>query len=234
MSHPGHMQRHLESVGRGLATALLLLALACGAPAAPHQHRDPHDFGDVQRSIQMFEAPDRAKWQKPDQCVKALGLKPGQVVADIGASTGYFARRLARAVGPEGRVLALDIEASLVAYMADRARKENQPNLEARVVAPDDPGLSPASVDLVLIVDTVHHIEQRPAYYGKIKAGLKPGGRLAIIDWRDKKTPFGPPIKMRISKSAMIKELSDAGYRLVEDIDFLPYQYFLIFKPSQR
>ncbi|MBM3462002.1 MAG: class I SAM-dependent methyltransferase [Armatimonadetes bacterium] len=201
----------------------LLLLLFVAAPLGAQHH---HDFGDVKRAVRMFEDPARATWQKPDEVVAALRLQSGDVVADIGASTGYFSRRIARVAR---KVLALDVEPTLVAYMAERARKENQPNLVARVVKPDDPELAANSVDLVLIVDTVHHIENRAAYYPKIKKALKKNGRLAVVDFQARPTPVGPPPEMRISRNDMIAEAQRAGFVLKESPDFLPYQYFLVF-----
>lgn len=209
--------------------AILLLAVLHPALAQhPGPHTHGHDFGNVEWSVRAFEEPGRAKWQKPDQVVAALRLQPGQVVADIGASTGYFSRRLARAVGPRGKVWALDVEPKLVAYMAERARKEKQPNLLPRVVKPDDPGLAADSVDLVLIVDTIHHIEARPAYYAKLRKALKPDGRLAIVDFQSTPTPVGPPPAMRISRGGLAAELQAAGFEIVEEPTFLPYQYFVV------
>lgn len=210
---------------------LLTVSLAWAQSPAPHPaHGGHHDFGDVEASVRAFEAPDRAAWQKPDQVVAALGLKPGQTVADIGASTGYFARRLATAVGPTGTVWALDVEATLTAYVNERAKREGQTNLVARTVKLNDPELAPHSVDLVLIVDTLHHISQRPAYYAHIARALKKGGRLAIIDFLPT-SPIGPKVSERLPKPQVESELRAAGFRVLDAPDFLPYQYFLIATP---
>lgn len=218
-----------------LLAATLVVALTATlawaqSPAPQHPHGGHHSFGDVEASVRAFEAPERAAWQKPDQVVAVLGLKPGQTVADIGASTGYFARRLARAVGPEGQVWALDIEPALAAYVNKRAQQEGQANLHARTVKPGDPEMAPDSVDLVLIVDTLHHIEQRPAYYAHIARALKKGGRLAIIDFLAT-SPFGPKVSERLPKSQVEGELRAAGFRVIEEPAFLPYQYFIVATP---
>ena len=199
------------------------------APAPPHGHgaHHGHDFGDVEEAVRMFEAPDRDEWQKPDAVVAALRLRSGQVVADIGASTGYFSRRLARAVGPTGKVWALDVAPAVVEYVNARATKDGQLNLIARRVAPDDPGLAADSVDLVLIVDTLHHIEHRPAYYGRLLRALRKGGRVVVIDFLPR-SPFGPPPSERLSQTQVEGELRAAGLRIVERPTFLPYQYFII------
>lgn len=223
---------------RALSSVVLLAALAFAAPRAHGQiatpspsvearHHGHHDFSDVDRSVTAFEAPDRAAWQKPDEVVASLHLAPGQTVADIGASTGYFARRLATAVGPTGTVWALDVAPSLVDYMATRARREKQPNLRPRVVPPDDPQLAEGSVDLVLIVNTLHHIESRPQYYAKIARALKSGGRIAIVDFLPT-SPIGPKAQERLPRALVEKELRDAGFAIADEPTFLPYQYFVV------
>lgn len=175
----------------------------------------------------MFEAPDRAAWQKPDAVVAALRLRPGQVVADIGASTGYFSRRLAQAVGPSGKVWALDVAPALVDYVNARARRDGQANLVARRVAPDDPGLGPNSVDLVLIVDTLHHIDARPIYYSRLLRALRPKGRIVVIDFLPH-SPIGPRASERLPKAQVENELRAAGLRIAKSPMSLPYQYIIV------
>jgi len=192
-----------------------------------HAH---HRFDDVERWVQVFEDPARDEWQKPDQVVQALGLQPGQVIADIGAGTGYFTRRFAQSVGPTGKALAVDIEPGMVDYVRERAAREGQDNLEAILCQPDDPNLAPASVDGIVIVDTIHHVQDRGAYYSKLERALRPGGWLAIIDFHKRELPVGPPPEDKIAREAMIAELEAAGWHLAAEETFLPYQYFLIFK----
>ena len=186
----------------------------------------PHHFDNAEEWARTFEAADRDAWQKPDEVIAALKLAPDAVVADIGAATGYFPVRIARAV-PQGRVYGVDIEPSMVEYLSARATKEGLENLHAVLGTPDDPKL-PESVDLVLVVDTYHHIENRPAYFQRLGSQLKPGGRLAIVDF-NKGQPMGPPEEMRIAPEQLKSELAQAGYRLREEHAFLPNQYFLVF-----
>lgn len=209
------------------AAMIVLLTVTLAWAQSPSPHKPHHDFGDVEASVRTFEAPERAVWQMPDRVVSTLRLKPGQVVADIGACTGYFSRRLANAVGPAGKVWALDVAPTLTAYVNHRAKQDGQTHLVAATVKPDDPELAPDSVDLVLIVDTLHHIEDRPAYYKHIARALKKGGRLAIIDFLPS-SPVGPRASERLPKREVEDELSVAGFRVVEEVDFLPYQYFII------
>lgn len=214
---------------------MMLLALAFASPqptpAQEHVESAHHDFHDANHWATIFESPDRIKWQEPDSVVGALNLKPGETVVDIGAGTGFFTRRFAKAVGPKGHAIGLDIEPSMVAYMKADAKKLHLKNYEARLVKPDDPALAPHSVDVVFFCDTLHHIENRPAYLRKLLPALKPGGRVVDIDFKKEALPVGPPPEQKLSLPLINAEFHDAGYRLVAKHDFLPYQYFLEFAP---
>lgn len=209
---------------------IVIVACACLAailPAAaqsPHTHR--HSFGDAERWAKVFDDPERDAWQKPHQVIQALKLAPGARVADLGAGTGYFAARLAHMV-PRGRVYAVDIEPDMVKYLGERAKREGLPNLVAVKGAAHDPGL-PEKVDLVLLVDVYHHVEERSRYFRRLADDLAPGARVAVIDFK-LDSPEGPPVAARIPPAQVRQELEAAGYRLLEEHAFLPYQYFLVF-----
>lgn len=134
--------------------------------------------------------PSRDAWQQPDEVIKALGLPPSALVADIGSATGYFSVRFARAL-PEGTVYGVDVESSMVDYLKKRAVAEKLANLKVVLAAFDDAKI-PEPVDCIIIVDTYHHIEERQAYFTKLALSLKPGGRLVIIDFK-KGIKRGPP-----------------------------------------
>jgi arsenite methyltransferase len=189
-----------------------------------------HGFENTKRWAKEFESPQRARWQKPDEVIKALALKPGENVADIGAGTGYFTRRFARAVAPGGIAMGLDVEPGMVAYMKRDAEKLGLGNYRARVVKPDDPQLAPDSVDLIFFCDTLHHISGRVSYLKRLHPALRQGGRIALIDFKPS-SPIGPPKAMRIPPGEAIKEFREAGYRPVREFNFLPYQYFIEFAP---
>jgi arsenite methyltransferase len=210
---------------------VLTLSLSHLARAQVHEQSAHHGFHNVEHFAKAFESPERAKWQKPDEVVQALKLKPGQTVVDIGAGTGYFTRRFASAVAPAGTAIGVDIEPAMVDYMKSDAKKLKLSNYEARLSKADDPGLAPQSADLIFFCDVLHHIDNRLAYFRKIKAALKPGGRVAVVDFKKQTLPVGPPPADKISREEMIKEFKDAGYRLVGEHQFLPYQYFLEFQP---
>ncbi len=185
-------------------------------------------FDDAERWSRVFDDPARDAWQKPAEVIRALKLAPDAVVADIGSGTGYFAVRLARAV-PQGRVYGADIGPDMVRFLNERAAKEQLANLASHVAGEADPKL-PAPVDLALLVDTYHHIGARPKYFATVARSLKPGGRVAIIDFT-LDSPVGPPRRHRIAPGEVKAEMERAGYRLVEEYGFLPHQYFLVFAP---
>lgn len=214
-----------------LAAALLALATACGlvlAQGSHHTHQ--HRFDHAERWAKEFDDPARDHWQMPAEVIRALALAPQSTVADLGAGTGYFATRLARAL-PNGKVYAVDLEKDMVRYLGERARKEGLANLVPVLGAPDTPNLA-ARVDLVLVVNTAHHIEQRRAYFQRLRGHLSAGARVAVIDF----TPdarIGPPPAARLPEATLHAELVDAGYRRVATHGFLPNQYFVVYQAPQ-
>jgi len=205
--------------------AVALLALGPAAAQAPHTHQ--HSFGDAEKWAHVFDDPERDAWQKPHQVIQALALQPDASVADIGAGTGYFAARLANML-PQGTVYAIDIEPAMVKYLGERAKREKLANLKPVAGTAGDPRL-PAKVDLVLLVDVYHHIEERERYFRALDASLKPGGRVAVVDFR-MDSPSGPPKSARVAPERVKRELASAGYALAEEHGFLPRQYFLVFR----
>jgi ubiquinone/menaquinone biosynthesis C-methylase UbiE len=200
-------------------------------PGATHemQHGDhmQHRFDNPEQLAKSFDDPARDAWQMPDKVIAALDLKPGQVVADIGAGTGYFTVRLARSAAAP-KVYGDDIEPSMVGYIRERAAKEGLKNVVAVQASADSANL-PERVDMVLIVDTYHHIGNRPAYFRGLAKSLKPGGRVAIIDFRPG-VPDGPPQEFHFPPEKVKAEMAEAGYKVDKQLDFLPRQQFLIFK----
>lgn len=214
--------------------AAFVLSAAIGLPAdlvaaqSPHTRR--HSFGDAEKWALVFDDPQRDAWQKPHEVIQALALKPDAVIADIGSGTGYFAVRFARMV-PQGRVHGVDTEPDMVNYLAERAKREGLKNIVAVAASPGDPRL-PEKTDLIVLVDVYHHIEDRERYFRRLQDSLKPGGRVAIIDFR-MDSPEGPPKSARVLPEQVKAELQRAGYALAEEHGFLPNQYFLIFRPGK-
>lgn len=216
------------------APLVLLIVSACAhsgeGHAITHHGAMPHRFENADEWAKRFEDPGRDAWQKPEEVIAALALPPDAKVADLGSATGYFAVRLAQAV-PQGRVYGVDIEPDMTRYLQERAQREGLGNLTAVLGEPADPKL-PEPVDLVLVVNTYHHIQERTAYFRQLLGSLTPSGRVAIIDFR-KGQPMGPPEKHRLTPEQVREELEAAGYSFAEDIGFLPNQYFLIFTRRQ-
>ncbi len=195
--------------------------------AGPHGTGFHRRFDDAEKWAKDFDNPERDAWQKPEQVLDALALRPTSLVADIGAGTGYFSVRMARRV-PDGKVFAADVEPEMVRYLGARAEREHLTNLTPVQAKPDAANL-PVPVDLILVVDTYHHIDDRTPYFAALQSSLLPGGRLVIIDFRAD-APNGPPAKHRIAPEQVTQELAAAGYAPAGAIEFLPRQYGLIFK----
>lgn len=222
-------EKYLTAV---LLILMLSLSAVCPGDAEDrphHQMQGHHSFADTERWVRLFEDPKRKEWQMPEEVVKALRLSPGDVVVDIGAATGYFTRLFAQAIGPSGMAIGLDTEPGMVEYMSRDARERRLDNYVARLVMPDDPGLDQGIADVIFICDTLHHINDRGQYLRRLAPSLKRDGRIVIIDFYKRPLPVGPPPAMKLTREEVLREFSEAGYRMIRSHDFLPYQYFLEF-----
>ena len=188
---------------------------------------DQHRFDDAERWAKRFDDPSRDVWQMPERVIAILAPEPGQAIADIGAGTGYFAVRIARAQ-PKSTVFAVDIEQSMVGYLRKRASVEELQNVVAVLGSPASANL-PIRVDLALMVDTYHHLSNRVVYFQRLRSSLKPGGRVVIVDHR-KDALQGPPAELRLTLEQMVEEMKQAGYRLDARHDILPRQHLLVFR----
>lgn len=202
---------------------LTLLTGCAHSIAAEHAH---HSFANANDWARRFEDPARDEWQKPDEVLRLLALREDSVVADIGAATGYFPVRVARVV-TKGTVYGVDVESAMVDYLKARAEKEELKNLVTVLAAYDDPKL-PEAVDLVMLVNTYHHIEARSEYFARLLKSVKPGGRLVIIDFR-KSSSMGPPASAKLEPAQVTAELAQAGWTLTSSHDVLPEQFFLVY-----
>ena len=203
-----------------LLTLLFAVSFGIASGQVQHQHHPPRS---AQEYAKVLENPERDKWQKPQEVLAALEIGPDEVIADIGAGSGYFTRRLARHAR---KVYAVDIDAQLL----EMTKKNSPENVETVLAAADDPKLPAGTVDTVLICDVLHHIGNRPAYYEKLTAALKPGGRIVIIDFYKKLLPVGPPPAMKLTEEEVTTELNAAGYKVARRHEFLPYQYFVEYR----
>jgi ubiquinone/menaquinone biosynthesis C-methylase UbiE len=175
-----------------------------------------------------YEGFGRDRWQQPEKVIECLGITGGSRTADLGCGGGYFTFRLAQAVGSSGRVYAVDVDADMTEYVSKEAVRRGHRNVETILGRYDDPLLPVSGVDLIFTANTYHHIEHRAVYFRNVQKYLRPGGRVAIIEFNGKgwfERLFGHWVKREV----IISEMQEAGYRLAGDFDFLDRQHFLIF-----
>ena len=179
-----------------------------------------------------YEGFGRDEWQKPEQVIQSLEIRPGERVADLGSGGGYFTFRLAQAVGPAGKVYAVDVDRGMIENVAERAQKAGLRNVETILAKYDDPSLPESGVDLIFTSNAYHHIEMRAQYFANAAKYLRPGGRIAIVDFNGKSWfgIFGHHTPGEVVK----KEMEEAGYRLERELDFLDRQHFLVFSKGRR
>jgi len=171
-----------------------------------------------------YDGVGRDDWQKPDEVMALLDIREGHHVADLGAGGGYFTFRLADAVGPGGRVYAVDVDDDMIRYLRGQVKKRNYPNVEVVRAEKDDPELPDDEIDLIFTCNTYHHLDDRVDYFEDLLDELQPAGRVAIIEYRD--GHHGTPAQ------TIIDEMTRAGYRLAAEHAILEAQSFLIFAPD--
>ena len=214
-----------------LCLTLVILPLSVveqdAAPRDEHEMHRLHD--DPKAYIGALEDPKRDEYQKPQEVMTALAIKPGEVIADIGAGSGYFTLRLAQHVGGKGKIYAVDVSPDMILHINRRIRELHVDNVVTVLSDPDDPLLPDRSIDRFFFSESWHHIENRTKYLALMKRMLKPGGQVVMIDFQKKDLPVGPPLQMKIAKEDLIKQMQSHGFRLQKEHTFLRYQYFLIF-----
>lgn len=213
----------------------LTLALAAAGTTPPLSAQNPKTMAEMhalhmnpEAYIKALEDPERDKYQKPHEVMTALDVKDGEIIADIGAGSGYFSLRLARHVGATGHVYAVDVSPDMTRHLNERIAAAKLLNISTILAKPDDP-LLPQPVNRFLIVDVWHHIADQPAYLALMKKSLKPGGQVVMIDFKKEEIPVGPPMNMKIAREDLIAQMQANGFTLVKEHTFLPYQYFLVF-----
>ena len=215
---------------RVLCLAVLMVAGLADAqtstPAQPEPTQRPTSTpytGDLSK----FEYPDRDKKLQIDRVMDLLGITSGKNVADIGAGSGWFTVRAARRVGPTGAVIAEDINPLAIEYIGKRVLKENLPNVRTVLGAPDDPRLPAGSADAVLLLKVYHEIAHPVAFMKVLRRGLRSGAEVGIIDRNGNGANHG------VNHEVVVKEMGEAGYKLVGTYDFTKADgedYFLIFQ----
>lgn len=209
---------------------LLLAVLLAGGVVPSRAQLAPRKAEEWEKTL---ESRGRTATQKVNEVIADLSLKPGMIVADIGAGSGFFSRPLAKAVSPGGKVYAVDIQQGLLDYINKRDSEENIGNIQTVLGEFDDPKLPARNVDLAFINDVLHHIEHRAVYLKALGTYIKPTGRIAIIEMNkdDPNTGHKNQPELLVGRDDILHWMSDAGFKLVEEhADLFPgTRWFLIF-----
>lgn len=235
------MTRSLSAARRRVRCALILgvlvlclplAALHAEAPAVDPGINDHYYDADVERWRLIFESPGREIFDQRLRIVHAARVRPGMAVADVGAGTGFMAMLFARAVGPEGKVYAVDISPSFVEGIRARSREYRVENVEAIVNDQRDTRLPAESVDLVFVSDTYHHFEYPQDMLRSIYQALRPGGELVVIDFHriPGRSSAWVLSHVRLGREEAISEIEAAGFELIGEERFLRENYYLRFR----
>ena len=177
-----------------------------------------------------LERPEREDEEAPSKALDALALKPGMVVADIGAGSGYYSARIAKRVGPSGRVYATDIQPGMIELLNRRITSESLTNITTVLGGMDDPKLPPNSIDLAIMVDVYHELQEPQIFLQRLKEAFKPGGRLVLLEFR-KEDPKVPILEVHKMSVAEVKQETEAeGFVLDQVIEVLPWQHIIVLK----
>ncbi len=213
--------------------AALCLAALCLVGCRKGELVADMDYDDPKKALAAMDDAKRDTWLMPERVVRSLGIEnKGGVIADIGAGSGYFSRRLAGEV-PGGTVYAVDVDDEFRGYIEHNRESWGTPNIEPHLAFYDDPALPEHGIDLVFVSNTYPYLRSRVSYFKKVRSALKPGGRLAVINFKpDADVPdnTAPAPQFRTPRETVITELQQAGFVLEREETFLPYQYFLLFK----
>lgn len=221
-----------------IASLLLMGQILSAAGLAAAAMNDGNSPGSAFYSsvpTAYMDDPRRVEWQKPEQVIEHLLIKQGDMIADVGAGTGYFTMMFAKKTGKSGMVYAVDIDEDMVKRVDNRARKEGLNNVKSVLAQPDNPMLPKTSLDLVFMCDTYLFLENRGQYLLRLRDSLKKDGRLAIVSFnRNAEIPGAPPAHQMISRQQTVQEMEKAGFTLAAEYFFLPFQDFLVFVKSRH
>jgi len=217
-------------------TTALVLALSIGFVALVEAQRRHPVSGRVFAPVMgvggagWLERPEREAEEAPSKALAALELKPGMVVADIGAGSGYYTSRMSKLVGPTGKVFATDIQPGMIDLLNRRVQSEGLANVTTILGAMDDPRLAPGSIDLAIMVDVYHELQAPQVFLQKLRGVFKPGGRLVLVEFRkeDARVPILEVHKMSVAE--VKTELEAEGFVLDKVIDVLPWQHIIVLR----
>lgn len=179
--------------------------------------------------IKTLDSPQRIAGLKIDEIVGKLQIKPGQAVADIGAGSGAFEGALSAAVSPKGTVYAVDIEQGLLDHIAQRAKDLNVTNVRTVLGKFSDPNLPVNNIDLAMINDVLHHIQDRAGYLKSLAGYIKPGGRIAVIDFYPERGSHRDQPELQVTKAQVAAWMAAAGLKPSEEFDLFPDKYFVVY-----
>ena len=219
---------------RAVAVAAIVAAGAVATILAQAGQRHPVSGRVIARVMgyegaAWLERPEREREEEPSKAITALGIKPGQVVADVGAGSGYYTVRLAQQVGMSGKVFAVDIQPEMLTLLRQRVARERLTQVEVSQAIETDPRLPQNQLDLILMVDVYHELARPQEMLRQLRIALKPDGRLVLIEFRKESAwvPIREEHKMSVTEARM--ELEAEGYRFDRVIDVLPWQHILVF-----
>ena len=222
-------------IPRAVAASFVLLAVcACAAQPAPVSPADRRPATVMSwRGADWLERAGREQEQRPDEIISTMGLKDGDVVADFGCGTGYFARRMARAVAPRGRVYAVDIQPEMLGLLKRLVDKDGLGNVVPVLAETDDPKLPAGVLDWILLVDVYHELQRPKATLARLREALAPNGKVAVIEYRlEGLTALHIREEHRMSPTQVLAEWGPAGFRLTARHEFLPTQHFFVFEKA--
>jgi arsenite methyltransferase len=209
-----------------MRTVPYLIALLVAATVAPSAQRASRP---AEEWVKTLEAAERLAGMRVADVVAALKLKAGDVIADLGAGSGPFVVPFAKSVGPTGKVYAVEIDRGFFPFIERRAQEAGVVNVQTVAGAFTDPML-PGNVDVAFMHDVVHHIEDRPAYFRNLARYLKPGARIAVIDYHAAQSPHADDKTLQVSKEQAAFWLADAGFKPVEDVALVPDKWFIVYQ----
>ncbi len=214
-----------------VASQLVLVVNAGLAFGQEAPNRDPHGPADVQSLIQSLMNDERVAELRPERVIAALMLPEDAIVADLGSGPGVFTVPLARELR-RGVVYAVDVEPQQLDALRQRLIEADLHNVVPVLASFSTPHLPPAHLDLILLVDTYHHIEDRPEYFRQLRSVLRPGGRIAVIEYKAGELPAGPPVEAKLPEGLREEELRAAGFSLLRSFDIHEYHDFELWVPS--
>jgi ubiquinone/menaquinone biosynthesis C-methylase UbiE len=216
---------------------VILSGAACAqAPQpAPAEPRKPARMLPADRSAILLRA-DREALERPEEILDRMGLKPGQLVADLGTGVGWYTQRIAKRVAPHGAVFAVDVQQGMLDQMQARMKDAGIRNVLPVLSGDDDPRLPPGKIDWVLLVDVYHELQKPQEMLAKIREALAPDGRVALVEYRAEQDPKTLPVRIprdhQMTIAEVLREWLPAGFELVEFHEFLPAQHFFVFRKA--